>query len=292
MPNTIIYDEMDCIELGSFVYERLEEECGREKALELLEYIRRNFESQYESLLHKGILEAMDYGYKISKRMIFEMGSLCCYEAYHTEQLRDAIKKYLKDDVDVIALHKDLKIPQERGWTTKLRKTYQELKSQVFRRGFNNGRLSYETNIGTRTGLPSCDKNGMCNIVIDMDVKSPDPKHKKEAEACVREILGDDLEQYPSVITGRGMGSRHYYTKRHKDRLPKSRKYRTSKELVRVYMPSADPSVRDKKMLSAAEIQDGYRIRPAWEVEILSTGKQAVLPPSVHPDTGEVYKWA
>ena len=28
-----------------------------------------------------------------------------------------------------------------------------------------------------------------------------------------------------------------------------------------------------------------------WEIELFGTGKQAVLPPSVHPDSGENYAW-
>lgn len=32
--------------------------------------------------------------------------------------------------------------------------------------------------------------------------------------------------------------------------------------------------------------------RPAWQIELLSTGKNVVLPPNIHPDTRKPYTWA
>jgi len=38
-----------------------------------------------------------------------------------------------------------------------------------------------------------------------------------------------------------------------------------------------------------AATDDGARL--AWLIELLSTGKNVVMPPSIHPDTGHPYKF-
>ena len=42
--------------------------------------------------------------------------------------------------------------------------------------------------------------------------------------------------------------------------------------------------------LSSTEIEKGIRLRAAWEISLLSEGRQVVLPGSIHPDTGRLYK--
>jgi predicted P-loop ATPase len=57
-------------------------------------------------------------------------------------------------------------------------------------------------------------------------------------------------------------------------------------------MPSVKPSKFERAELSDDELEEGYRIRPAWEISIMGEGQQVVLPPSVHPDTGGKYNWS
>lgn len=92
------------------------------------------------------------------------------------------------------------------------------------------------------------------------------------------------------VRSGRGNGSRHSYALT-RDGF-RTFKIQTSTENVKVLMPSVERvSKRERETLSEEEIREGYRIRPAWEVALMGEGSQVVLPPSIHPDTGNTYRW-
>ena len=47
----------------------------------------------------------------------------------------------------------------------------------------------------------------------------------------------------------------------------------------------------DSGVLTREELDRGYRARPAWQVELMSKGKQVVLQPTVHVDTKKAYLW-
>ena len=107
-------------------------------------------------------------------------------------------------------------------------------------------------NIGVRLGEASLiGKNYLA--CIDVDIKNP--AYKNVALAKLKELIGDT--KCPTVKSGSGNGSRHLYC------------------VTANYF----------KMLTIAKEKD------KWEICIYSTGRQMVLPPSIHPDTGKKYEW-
>lgn len=177
----------------------------------------------------------------------------------------------------VIWLRPKSKMPVESGWTTGPRASWNHLR-ETYRNGYN---------VGTRLGSPARIA-GHHLAVVDLDIKSTRTRHRKEALAAVRKIIGEGTE-LPVVLSGRGNGSRHYYcltAKPFKTVTPAR-----SADKVRVHMPSKKPSKAELAELSEDDIKNGWRLSPAWEVALYSDGRQVVLPPSVHPDTGEEYVW-
>ncbi len=126
--------------------------------------------------------------------------------------------------------------------------------------------------------------------VIDVDVKSGEPKHAKEVKERLKALLhGTTL---PVVQSGRGNGSRHLYILTPKPLV--ARKMYTSPDIVKVPMPGnigMNPSKKEVAGLTQSEIDSGIRLRPAWEIGIMGEGQQVVLPPSIHPDSGKSYQW-
>lgn len=174
-------------------------------------------------------------------------------------------------------LHKKSKRPIESGWTTGPRKSWKALEDN-YRPGMN---------VGVRLGSPSKIKNNFLTV-IDIDVKSSEEKHRKEVVARLRTLIGNTA--LPQVNSGRGNGSRHYYILTPKPVKPA--KLFQSLDTVKVTMPSAAPSKKEMKLLTRKELEAGIRLRAAWEVAIMGDGQQVVLPPSIHPDSGKLYKWA
>lgn len=171
------------------------------------------------------------------------------------------------------------KMPVESGWTTGERKSWEHLKS-TFRANYN---------IGTRLGSASkIGENYLC--VIDVDVKGTLPHHKEEAYFALSQLIGEsNFLNFPTVASGRGGGSAHFYC-------VTSEPFQTfnfaeSSEIVKVKMPSKTPSKKEREGLTSEELKAGYRTSRAWEISLYSEGRQVVLPPSTHPDTGKEYKW-
>lgn len=173
-------------------------------------------------------------------------------------------------------LHNKSKRPLESGWTTGPRKDWADLES-TYRKGMN---------VGVRLGTPSKIKNHFL-AVIDVDVKSREGRHGKEVLEHLK-TLGAELN-LPEVKSGRGNGSRHYYILTPEPVKPF--KAMQSTESVKVAMPSVAPSKRELKLLTADELANGTRLRPAWEIALMGDGQQVVLPPSIHPDSGKAYEW-
>ena len=177
----------------------------------------------------------------------------------------------------LIYLNPKSKMPLEGGWTTGERKSWAELKS-TFNPNYN---------VGVRLGTPSI-IDGKYLAVVDVDVKSTDPKHKKEALNAVRRLLGE--LKCPRVDSGRGNGSRHYYCVTD---LPfKTYNFEASSEIVKYHSPSKTKiSKREREQLSEKEINSGIRLANAWEISLYSDGRQVVFVDSVHPDSGKCYQW-
>lgn len=110
-------------------------------------------------------------------------------------------------------------------------------------------------NVGVRLGEASkiqTDLGENYLACIDLDIKNP--LKKDEALASLK-ILTEGIK-HPTVKSGSGNGARH------------------------LYCMTAKPF----KMITYAKNDD-------WEICIYSTGRQMVLPPSIHPDTGNRYEW-
>ena len=111
-------------------------------------------------------------------------------------------------------------------------------------------------NVGVRCGHWSCPLPEHGLVVLDIDIRNPEATGP--ALAAVEAMLGE-ASTGPTVLSGGGNGSRHLWFACPLDQLP----------------PKANITI-----LKA----DG------WKLEVLSTGKQVVVPPSVHP-SGQLYQW-
>lgn len=196
-----------------------------------------------------------------------------------TSPLFKEAKRLWSLNLGVHWLHANSKRPVESGWTTGPRKSWDYLK-ETYHDGLN---------LGVRLGTPShIDGRGYL-AVVDVDVKSTKEEHRREAVRFARSLLGAAGTNCPTVRSGRGNGSRHYYCLTEKPF--KTWNPAVSDEMVKVHMPSKRPSKKELESLTEAEIKEGFRIAPAWEISLYSEGRQVVLPPSIHPDSGRAYQW-
>jgi len=143
-------------------------------------------------------------------------------------------------------------------------------------------------NVGVRLGGASKFEDGTFLCVLDCDVKSREPKHLKEMQKALDNFCGVS-DFAPKVLSGRGGGSCHIYVRTPSPQ--QSFKALRSTSRIKVFMPSVSPSQADREGLNENEIQEGYRMRLAWEIDVFGEGKQVVLPPSIHPDTNASYLW-
>jgi hypothetical protein len=93
----------------------------------------------------------------------------------------------------------------------------------------------------------------------------------------------------PRVLSGRGGGSCHFYFRTKEPQ--QAFKAIRSGHKVKVFMPSVQAGTSDATELTQEELDAGYRMRLAWEVDVFGEGKQVVLPPSTHPDSLKPYVW-
>lgn len=172
------------------------------------------------------------------------------------------------------------KAPVKSKWTTGPREDWAQLKAS-YKPGMN---------MGVRLGTPSSLKVGFLTVV-DVDIKSTANTQRLEAIEAVKAIFPWAFdEKAPMVLSGRGNGSCHLYGVSEKPATPT--KLKTSDKLVRVYMPSAGINAKQRELLSDEDLNEGYRMRPAWEISVMGEGQQVCLPPSTHPDSGKEYLWA
>ncbi len=130
---------------------------------------------------------------------------------------------------------------------------------------------SYRPNAngGVRLGAPSQTPAGYLHL-FDLDIRKPELAD--EALSVLR-TFWPAIDALPFVISGSGGEGRHFYFTA--DKPFRSRKLAKSAGFTMVYDRRKE---RDVKKYD-------------WEIEIFGTGKQAVLPPSIHPDSGLPYKW-
>lgn len=151
------------------------------------------------------------------------------------------------------------KAPAEDEWSTAPRYSEAEL-----RQSYREGR-----NIGIRLGEPSRTALGYIQV-IDLDVRKP------EYEQIARENLLKLLPQadsLPFVRSGSGGASKHLYFL--SKNAIKSKKLIKSEGFDLVFDPKVGREVK----------------KSHWEIDLFGTGKQVVLPPSIHPNSGKPYTW-
>ena len=117
-------------------------------------------------------------------------------------------------------------------------------------------RRSYRhgNNLGVRVGKWSVLEPGFGLVILDVDLRDP-----LEADTCYGAVEGLIGHRSLNVESGRGLGG-HVYLKCPLGKLP-------------------------GKAATIVAQGDG------WTLELFSTGKQVVAPPSVHPDTAKCYTW-
>ena len=155
------------------------------------------------------------------------------------------------------------KRPLESGWADAPIKSAEDLKKSY--------RLGY--NVGFRPGKWSVVKG--CEIcVLDIDIRGG-AAFAEEAYCAAAAMLGDKSFD---VVSGSGVGRHRYLA------FPIG----TSPQSAATTLRQSDVYIdRDGKLCpSGAE-----GARPAWLIELLSTGKNVVAPPSIHPDTQKPYQF-
>lgn len=146
------------------------------------------------------------------------------------------------------------KAPAEAKWSSVPRSSYAQLRAAY----------DGENNVGLRLGEPSR-VGSLYAYLLDLDIRQI--QYADQARAALREIL-PEYASLPTVISGSGGESRHFHFL--SDDIFASRKLAHSE--------TSFIDAEGKKHWS-------------WEIELFGTGKQAVLPPSIHPDTGKRYRW-
>lgn len=171
------------------------------------------------------------------------------------------------------------KAPVKAGWSGPTRDEW-DLLEREYVEGYGLGvRLGESSKIG---------EYFLANI--DVDIKGDDKRYTEEALNVVRNLF-PTIYEAPLVKTGYGF---RYFVLT-KAPMP-SGKLASSPDTVVVHMPTAEVNRQQERavregLLTSIQLNDGYRVRKAWEIEFMSSGKQVVLPPSIHPDTKKRYKW-
>ncbi len=168
------------------------------------------------------------------------------------------------------------KAPVKSGWSSPTRDDWPTVERD-YQKGYG---------LGVRMGESSRLTGGGYLANIDVDIKSPEKRHLDEAFAFLESKFPGLAKQAPVVKTGHGF---RFFIKTAEPL--QSGKLGASSEECKVLLPTTEINRRQAEKLTAEELKAGYRIRGAWEVEFMSTGKQVVLPPSIHPDTGKPYLW-
>lgn len=193
------------------------------------------------------------------------------------DQLSQGAKRLWKKGFALHHCRPKSKLPVEMKWAKGPRKTWEQLE-QSFKPGYN---------LGVRLGFASRLECGNYLGAIDCDVKSTKKEHLAEMKARLAEL--GVPHNAPTVLSGRGNGSRHLYVKSPK---PVSlKRLAQSSEKVLVMMPSVSPSNFESTTMRPEDLKKGLRLRPAWEICLMGEGQQVVLPDSIHPDSGKRYTW-
>lgn len=173
----------------------------------------------------------------------------------------DSIAPFAKAGFGLHWLYEKQKKPIGNGWERRPVQTFDQLR-KAYRRG---------NNVGVRLGEFSR-VDGAYLHLIDLDIRKPEQAH--DAWAALRKLFPNvNFDALPSVISGSGGASRHLYFVTGQPFA--SRKLAKSEGYEMVFDPKKGKPVEKKD----------------WEIELFGGPKQAVMPPSIHPDSGLPYRW-
>lgn len=170
-----------------------------------------------------------------------------------------AARRLVAAGIAVHWLRRREKAPIDENWSTAPVHTLETL-----RESYRSG-----SNLGIRPGEPSKTAAGYVHL-IDMDIR--DASQADDAWAALL-AMWPEAREAPFVASGSGGASEHRYFV--SESPFRSRKLVRSAGFSMVWSPKLHREVK----------------KWDWEIELFGTGKQAVLPPSIHPDTGEPYRW-
>jgi predicted P-loop ATPase len=176
------------------------------------------------------------------------------------DRMPDSVFPYVRAGFACHWLRERSKAPVDQGWSSAPVASEDALRAS-YRRGYN---------VGVRLGEPSQVAGGYLYL-IDADIR--DTECADEARETLRDLLGVDPDTLPTVASGSGGESRHYYFV--SDRPFHSRRLAVSGEKIRRF-----DKTRGKEVWSYT-----------WELELFGTNKHVAMPPSIHPDTGKPYVW-
>ena len=126
-----------------------------------------------------------------------------------------------------------------------------------------------DANIGIRLGEPSR-VDGAYLHLIDLDIRNADLADEAWSTLLER---WPEAKGFPTVASGSGGQSRHIY-------------FLTDKPFMKKKLAKSETFA----MVWSEEKQRDVR-KYDWEIDLYGTGSQAVLPPSIHPDTRLPYTW-
>ncbi len=162
----------------------------------------------------------------------------------------------IRAGLSAIPLKNRSKAPFQQDWTERERYSYEQLEKLV----------TGERNIGARLGLSSKLKNGEILHALDVDIDSDHPDDIAELHEFLDDIL-PDWRDFPKVQSGSGGDARH------------------------IYFTSDRPMGSGRVAKSKTTVEVNGKKKPAWQIDRYGTGKQVVMPPSIHPDTDREYVW-
>ena len=179
------------------------------------------------------------------------------------------------------------KAPVVSGWAAGVREQWPQLE-----RSYNPG-----YGLGIRLGLASKIGNAYLSC-IDIDIRATDPVQQEKALRTAEMVLKQQLPLVHDAYkdgklvvshTGRGGGSRHIFFL--VDNSLSSKKLSSAGTNTKVFSPSSKVTRIQKQDLSEDELDSGMRVKKLWEIDLMSTGRQVLIAPTVHPDTGRAYRF-
>ncbi|WP_288959531.1 VapE domain-containing protein [uncultured Sulfitobacter sp.] len=156
-------------------------------------------------------------------------------------------------------LHERQKRPVEGDWSKAERYDEDQLRAK-YRAGYN---------IGLRPGEPSKIGNAYMHVV-DLDTRRDE--FAEEAWTALLDYI-PTARSMPSVVSGSGGASRHIY-------------FLSDKPIRTITIAKSDGFDMVFDEARGKEVKKRH-----WEVSIMGTGRNIVLPPSIHPETRQPYRW-